>query len=144
MKRFRSFFKLPVTEKALLIESLFLVAFIGLALRIVPFRFFRKIIAARLTAEDRKKSVDWKKINPIVRSVRSASRFVPLATCLPQALAAMFLIKTAGQSSNLKIGVAKDDKQHFKAHAWLEINGRIIIGKLPLHSEYKVLDSYFG
>ena len=143
MKRFRSFFNLPVTEKALLIESLILVASIGLALRIVPFRFFRKIIAARLNEKERKKSVDWKKINPIVRSVRSASRFVPLANCLPQALAAMFLIKSAGQSANLKIGVAKDENQHFKAHAWLEINGRIIIGKLPLHSEYKVLESYF-
>ena len=144
MKKLLNFFNLPVTEKTLLVESLVLVAFIGLALRIIPFRFLRKILAARIAKENGQKFVDWKKVNTIVRAVRSASRFVPFATCLPQALATMFLFKSRGQLSNLKIGVAKDEKKHFKAHAWLEINGRIIIGKLPSHCEYKVLDSFFG
>ena len=135
---------MPFAEKLLLGESLFLVAVIALILRIVPFKVLKKSLAARLAARARQKPVDWKQINLIVRSVRSVSRFVPFATCLPQALTAMFLIKSKGLSSELKIGVAKDEMQNFKAHAWLEINGRIIIGRLPLQWQYKVLDSFSG
>lgn len=144
MKKLLNFFRLPLAEKILLGESLFLVAFIGLALRIVPFKFLKKTLTRKLTEEAGQKPCDWKQIIKIVRAVRFASRFVPFAACLPQALATMLLIKSKGQHSELKIGVAKDDKQHFKAHAWLETNGRIIFGKLPAHREYKVLDSFFG
>ncbi len=144
MKKLLNFFKLPLREKVLLGESFFLVAFIGLALRLVPFKFLKKTFTRKLMEEAEQKPIDWNQINTIVRSVRSVSRFVPFATCLPQALATMLLIKSKGQHSELKIGVAKDDEQHFKAHAWLETNGRIIIGKLPAHREYKVLDSFFG
>lgn len=135
---------MPLAEKLLLGKSLFLVAFIGLILRIVPFKFLKKSLAARLAAKAKQKPIDWKQINLIVRSVRSVSRFVPFATCLPQAVTAMFLIKSKGQPSELKIGVAKDEEQNFKAHAWLEINGRIIIGKLPMHWQYKALDTFSG
>lgn len=135
---------MPFAEKILLGESLLLVAFIGLALRVVPFRFLKKSLAKRLAAETERKPTDWKQINTIVRAVRAVSPFVPFANCLPQALAALLLIKSKGQHSELKIGVAKDDEQHFKAHAWLETNGRIIIGKLPSQRRYKVLHSFFG
>jgi len=75
--------------------------------------------------------------------VSFVSRFVPFATCLPQALAAMFLIRSRGQYSDLKIGVAKGEGKDFRAHAWLETNGRIIIGEVPSNWQYKVLDSLF-
>jgi hypothetical protein len=144
MKKFLNFFRLSFAEKILLGESLFLVALTGLILRIVPFKFLKRSLTARLAAKAEQKPIDWRQINLIARSVRSVSRFVPFATCLSQALAAMLLIKSRGQHSELKIGVAKDEEQHFKAHAWLEANGRIVIGKLPSHREYKVLDTFFG
>lgn len=144
MKRFLNFFRLPLTEKLLLGESLVMVALIGFGLQVVPFKFFRKSLATQLVKDAKQEPIDWKQINLIVRSVRSVSRFVPFASCLPQALTAMFLIKLKGQHSELKIGVAKDENELFKAHAWLETNGRIIIGKLPGHRQYKVLDSFFG
>jgi len=144
MKKFLNFFRLPFAEKLLLGESLVLVALIGFGLRLIPFKFFKKSLRKRLAEEAKQAPIDWKLINLIVRSVRSVSRFVPFASCLPQALTAMFLIKLKGQHTELKIGVAKDENQLFKAHAWLETNGRIIIGKLPAHRQYKVLDSFFG
>jgi hypothetical protein len=143
MKRCLNFFRLPFAEKTLLVESLFLVTFISLALRIIPFRFLKKALAPRSATEVRQKPVDWKKINSIARSVSLVSRFVPFATCLPQALAAMFLIKARGQHSDLKIGVAKGEGKDFRAHAWLETNGRIIIGGFPTNWQYKVLASLF-
>jgi hypothetical protein len=63
---------------------------------------------------------------------------------LTSSLAAMLLLRRKGQHSVLRIGVTRDAEQKFKAHAWLETNGRIIIGRLTSHREYTVLDSYFG
>lgn len=143
MKRFLNFFKRPVAEQLLLAESMALVFSIGLILRIVPFRFLKKALTSRLSAQVEQKPPDWEKINTIIRAVRSVSRYLPFATCLPQALTALLLINSKGQHSELKIGVAKGADNDFKAHAWLETNGRIIIGKLPSHWQYKVLDTLF-
>jgi hypothetical protein len=143
MNRLSKFFKSPLAEKVLLVEAFLLVAAVGLVLRLVPFRFLKKSLSKRLSAKIEEAPADWLQINKIVRSVKLSSRFVPFATCLAQSLAALLLIKLKGQHSVLKIGVTKDEKQHFKAHAWLETNGRIIIGKLPSHRQYTVLDSLF-
>lgn len=144
MKKLLNFFRLPLAEKILLAESLILVLSIGLSLRLVPFRFFKNTFSKRLREKESHNQIDWKQINLIVRSVRSVSRAFPFASCLPQALAAMFLIKLKGQQTELKIGVVKAEDKSLKAHAWLETKGRIIIGKLPSHRQYKVLDSFFG
>lgn len=74
----------------------------------------------------------------IVSAVRRCSRVVPRATCLTQALAARKLLEKEGHAADLKIGVAKDGSI-LRAHAWLELDGRIILGKRPRHSRYFVL-----
>lgn len=142
MRRITAFFNLPLAEKVLLGEALLLVAVFRLALWFVPFRFLRKLLIEFLPVKDERTKVDWRQIAKIVRAVRTAARFVPAATCLTQALAAMVLIKSNGQYSELKIGVAKGENEPFQAHAWLETNGCIIIGKLPSHHQYKALESF--
>jgi len=49
-------------------------------------------------------------------------------TCLPQALAAQFLLKRHGFPARLVIGVRKDESGDFKAHAWVENDGNVVIG----------------
>jgi hypothetical protein len=63
----------------------------------------------------------------IALAVTRASKLVPFATCLTQALAGGFLIRRAGAHAIIHFGVAKGDTG-FKAHAWLESDGRILIG----------------
>lgn len=62
------------------------------------------------------------------RAVLCAARFVPRATCLVRAIALQILLARAGQPSDLRLGVAFDETRLFAAHAWLEQNGRILIG----------------
>ena len=57
-----------------------------------------------------------------------ASRFVPRATCLAQGLAAQLLLSRQGYRARLYIGVAKDENERLEAHAWLEAQGRIVVG----------------
>lgn len=60
-------------------------------------------------------------------AVRRASRLVPAPTCLVQALAAAWMLRGAGYEPTLYIGVATGE-EGFKAHAWLECDGRVLIG----------------
>lgn len=63
----------------------------------------------------------------IALAITRASILVPFATCLTQALAGGFLIRRAGGNAVIHFGVARDDAE-FKAHAWLESEGDILIG----------------
>ena len=61
-------------------------------------------------------------------AVEAASRYVPRATCLVQALALQALCARRGQATALRIGVAHGERRELEAHAWLEGEGRILIG----------------
>lgn len=63
----------------------------------------------------------------IALAVTRASTMVPAATCLTQALAGGFLIHRAGGHATIHFGVSRETAG-FKAHAWLEGGGRILIG----------------
>ena len=60
-------------------------------------------------------------------AVSVASRYVPKATCLTQALALQKLLVEAGHQSRVEIGVAKNTGK-FEAHAWLVCGDQIVIG----------------
>ena len=77
-------------------------------------------------------------VTEIVRSVRSCSRYVPYASCLTQALAAKRLMHNAGHRAAIKYGVTRGGGS-FEAHAWLEVDGKIVLGKQPFHYRYAVL-----
>lgn len=140
MSRLLKFTKLPAEEKILFTKAFFLVTAVRLVLWLIPFKLLQKSLAGSFLPETETRQTDWEKIKNIVRAVRSVSRVVPAATCLTQALAASLLIRSCGEHSELKIGVAKDEQARFQAHAWLETDGRIIIGKLPEHKRFMVLN----
>ena len=65
----------------------------------------------------------------IVRAVDRASRVVPGgANCLVRALTTRRLLARHGLSSTLVLGVAKGSACELRAHAWLQQNGRILVG----------------
>lgn len=135
----RKFLQLETTEKLLILRSFFLVVTIRIVLWLVPVKRLQSLFTWNFEDSGEVSTSDWEQILRIVRSVRSVSRFVPKATCLTQALAASLLIRQIGQRSDLKIGVAKDDKARLIAHAWLEKDGRIILGRHPDQSRFVAL-----
>lgn len=71
-----------------------------------------------------------KRVGKVVYAVKAVANSVPFAmTCLPQALATKFLLRSTDDIA-LKIGVSLDNKL-FEAHAWVEKEGEIIIGDFP-------------
>ncbi len=141
MQRLYRFFVLPSQKKILLVESLFLVWTIRLSLWLIPFRHLNKWLSSLGSSDLDNNRIDWLIIKDAARAVRFCSRYVPFASCLTQALALRTLLRLKGQNSQLKIGVEKDIDEKLAAHAWIEIDGKIIIGKLPRHQRYTVLNS---
>jgi hypothetical protein len=65
----------------------------------------------------------------VIWAVEAIGRRIPsVGTCLMQALAAHVLLGRRGHHSNLRIGVIRDHKGEFTAHAWLEKDGTVLIG----------------
>ena len=64
----------------------------------------------------------------IVWAVRTTSHYIPKATCLAQALATQVLLVQGGKDSDINIGVAKGENSPLEAHAWVNLNGKVLIG----------------
>jgi len=76
----------------------------------------------------------------IARAVREASRHLPAApACLGTAIVAHAMLDAHGHRSNLQIGVSKDGPDDLVAHAWVERDGRVLVGDLPDLGRYRPL-----
>ena len=123
----RKFFSLPAKERLILVKAFFLLIIIRLGLWLIPFRTLQKTLERlfHYPATSHKPSLSPKKVSWAVSAV---SLYVPSATCLAQALSLQALLSQEGIHSDLRIGVARDDASGITAHAWLEIDGTVIIG----------------
>ena len=139
MYKVNKFLSLPFGRKKLLAQSLLLIWLIRIGLWTFSFERLNKWLFSCDSEMSNGKTENWNEIEIISDAVRSSSRYVPRASCLTQAFAVAILLRRRGQHSQLKIGVNKDANEKFTAHAWIEINGQIIIGKLPLHQRFIVL-----
>lgn len=79
--------------------------------------------AGTASAEDRAR-VGW--------AVASAARFVPGATCLPQAMAAQALLARRGIGSTIQTGFDRTDAKGVEGHAWLVCDGEVVVGDIGL------------
>ena len=61
-------------------------------------------------------------------AVEATARRIPEASCLTQALAAEVMLRRGGHRPQIHLGVARPDRAAFEAHAWLELDGRVLVG----------------
>lgn len=126
IRRFRKFISYSFTEQMLVIEAFGIVLLIRLALKFLSFPQFRKLYASFLHP-GLDSEVSNARIGQYIWAIERVSG--PLAAvCLPQALALKFFLRS-DRKSEIVIGV--DKKSGFSAHAWVEKNGRILIGDTP-------------
>ncbi|HWK65878.1 MAG TPA: lasso peptide biosynthesis B2 protein [Rhizobiaceae bacterium] len=124
MKALRRFLALNGSEMLFLAGCVATVAAVRLGLTVLSYRRMRAWFPVAPaqgvpTAGDLRR-VAW--------GVRNAARLVPRASCLTQALAGQFILARQGNSSRVRIGVARDDQGRFLAHAWLVSEDRIVLG----------------
>jgi hypothetical protein len=132
-----------LSDQRLLMNALVVVCCVRLGLWLMPLGELTKIakkIAPRFADSGRPQIPNFQLTKKVCSSVRRVSRYVPSASCLTQALATQVLLARRGQVSTLQIGVKKGDEDQLKAHAWVESNGRIIIGGTKDLGKYTVLN----
>jgi hypothetical protein len=123
----RSFFDRPQAEQRLLARALTLVAAVRLSLWFLPARstlravgWYADRVHSGKTAGPDVIRIGW--------AIRKAASHVPGATCLTQALAARLLLARHHHASQLYVGVARKAGGGMDAHAWVEAEGRVIVG----------------
>ncbi len=123
MNRLKRFAGLSRAERKLLLRTLFVVGSIRAGLWVLPFR-----VVQRQAFKARKKEERPQSVEQYVWAVRAVSRCVPGASCLTQALAAQVLLTQAGYAPRVEIGVAKNERNQFRAHAWLVLGDQVLVG----------------
>lgn len=128
MKLLFRFARLEARARLLLCQTALLLSAIKLGLALFSFQTLR-----RKLAQFSQKSISQTPVpvETIVWAIEVASRYIPGgAQCLTRALAARVLLSRQGYASQLRIGVAKDEIGQLEAHAWVEREGRAIVGGL--------------
>lgn len=109
-------------------------------LRFVPLRVWSRV-ADRLPPRPPRVGTETTMARDVAWAVDRVSRAIPGATCLTQALAAHLLLSRRGCASRLRIGVARAPGPTLRAHAWLESDGRVVLGGTALETYTPLSDA---
>ncbi|SRR6266545_4203891 len=126
MTPWRKLSRLPPVERRLVLAAAALAVGVSVALRVAPFRLVRAALA-RVARPSR--GVTSLSVPRIVWAVTAVTRRVPGAnSCLIRALVAQTLLARHGHPAALRLGVARVPAGTLAAHAWVESEGRIVLG----------------
>ena len=128
MKLLRKFLSLTHSDRHLLVSAVFLLGAIRLGLWLLPFPTWRRLLVSRTETTPELKAAEPASQNRVVWAVKVASRYIPGVKCLALALATKVLLAHQGYISELRIGVVKSKSGQLEAHAWVESQGKIVIG----------------
>lgn len=128
MRRIAKLFHHTTADRSLLIKTGLLLLAVRIGLWVLPFRTVSCMLNRVSRPRGRRRECVVPSAERIAWGVSVMSRYVPKATCLTQALTALALLNRSGYSSELRIGVARSEPDQIEAHAWVENQGRIIIG----------------
>lgn len=123
------FLRLLPSERSLLLRVLLLLTAIRVALWVAPFALLRGLLSQPLLAAAFPPHLVHVPVERLAWAVQAASRPIPAASCLTQSLALQFLLARSGHASSIRIGVAKDAERGFRAHAWVDCGGQILLNR---------------
>jgi len=114
-----------LSETPCLLKAAFWVVTVRLGL---TFFSLNEVRQRFLRQEPLTEKVDSVNIHHLARSVQRIANKIPDATCLTRAQALQIMLARRGVSTRLMLGVARPNSDEFRAHAWLEKDGEIVIG----------------
>jgi hypothetical protein len=138
------FVLLEPAKRRLLLRTGLLLWAARLGLWLLPLPTLRRVLGRLKHMEPILAKGNAKNAEIIGRAVAAASRYVPAASCLTQALAGQILLTQHDEAARICIGVAKNDAGKLEAHAWVENRGRIVIGAAPDLCRFTPLPSAQG
>jgi Transglutaminase-like superfamily len=139
MKSLITFIRLNWAAKQLFTYTFFLLIIIRFGLRFLNFAQLQRFTdrLGRLYPDQPTQYT----LTGIIWAVNLSSKFTPGgAKCLARALTTKILMQQQHYIGEICIGVAKGDRGNLEAHAWVEVEGNVIMGWLPDLARYKPLE----
>lgn len=133
----KAYFSLSRERKQLFVQAFFLFFCLRLLLGRVAFKKIISFLSSR--SKNRSPGRNPCVVEDILWSVQAASRRVPATTCLMNGLVADYLLKKNGVDAALCIGVRKTEEKNLAAHAWVTLDGKVIVGDVEDLDTYTVL-----
>lgn len=131
MRKMQKFLSLSFTDQCFLLRVGLLMIGIRLGLSLLPFGRLRHWLAllGQWRTSSTNPTVTPHEFKHLIWTVEAMGRLVLRdRACLTQALVGQLLLQRRGYPAHLCIGVAQDDQGVFHAHAWVESQGKVIIG----------------
>jgi hypothetical protein len=135
------FADLTSAERLLILQIFVMLVGVRLALWWLPFKRLQAFLASVATNGSRSRKARVIPARRMAGFVVAAGRYVPGASCLTQALVAVTVLRRAGHAAVLRLGVGRDAKNDFHAHAWVECDAEVVIGQIETFSSYSPLPS---
>lgn len=130
-------------ERWLIAEAVFSLGAARAMILLVPFRWIAPWLERKPRGSGRPTEPDPVLTGSVRRAVTITANHVPWnAVCLPQAMAAKFMLARRGCPSTLHLGVARTGADALTAHAWLEAGNAIVVGERGVDSVTPV--AHFG
>ncbi|HEY0107198.1 MAG TPA: lasso peptide biosynthesis B2 protein [Rhizomicrobium sp.] len=139
----RRFAKVGGDRRRLVVEAVLYLLAARLALVVIPFPRLAKRLGAFVPPSDPRAKTKGDEApaehaalaREIGWAVTRAARHVPFrAVCLPQAMAAQFMLRGRGVATVLHFGAGRGADKPLEAHAWLDAAGVEVTGyPVPLH-----------
>ena len=143
--RWRRFWRLPGSDRTVLVQATLLLPLTGLGLRVLGFRRWKKLLERVGT-----RSQPHARLPPgaaldqgrrIARAVHSAELHGPgKPNCLQRSIVLWWLLRREGVGAELHIG-ARKQSENFEAHAWVELNGCVLNDSADVHKHYSRFDA---
>ena len=119
------FLKLSSDDRWLTLRAFAAVSRAWLTVRLLPGSAVLENISAKIPLPPRHQPQTTERI---AWAVTVVARYIPGSKCLVQAIAGRQLLASYGFLSEIHIGAAKDSRNWLSAHAWVEVEGKTVIG----------------
>jgi len=128
MRAILKFFALSNADRILIVRAVSLFIGIWIGLRLFSFGKILAVLNKYSARVSNSGGNSPRNPDKIIWAVSAIGRYLPLRpSCLEQALTARLLLCREGYHSIVRIGIAAGNDR-FQAHAWLEHNGKIVVG----------------
>jgi len=119
------------SDRLLLLEALAWLCWAKLLLITVPFRWVARRLGRQMAESPTSiAESDRLVVHRVSWAVQAVSIHAPLGfVCLPQAMAAKWMLRRRGLASTLYLGLRSGETAGLSAHAWLRSGDRILTGR---------------
>lgn len=126
------FVRLRGRDRALLTKTFILLTAIRVGLWLLPFQTLRRLLdSVSYPRQPQDAPPPPRSVDRMIWMVNTCSRYMPgQVKCLARALATEVLLRRHHHNPQLQIGVTKTPYGQLEAHAWVELEGQVVIGQV--------------